>query len=291
MQKETFNVENSKVSSDKTIALISDMHLDSKFNKEYYSALLDMLDSINPNYITLCGDYFGRGSARVGFDDDTSRRHILKYLYAFREIAPVIMSLGNHDVRRFHDERKRDAFRSLEDKDIYPLDNANAVIDDVNFMGYMPTKWAYPADRIVRRKEKMILRDIEKTNFVIDENRMNILLSHLPNIIYDKYLMNNTKELYKYDLVLSGHHHGGLSKEHEKALNNILDRLEKIGVDKEKFKYAGLSMSPINPIPFLGFKTRGMHEINGTNLIIGRGARSGRKLDDNFVTEVKIKKR
>ena len=297
MQKETFTVENDKVSSDKTIALVSDMHLQNNFNEDFYKDLLNMLDNINPNYITLCGDYFGRGNGKAGFDNPEARAHMLRYLYAFREIAPVIMSLGNHDIRRFHDEEKRMAFRSLEDTDIYPIDNTNTIIDDMNFMAYMTTKWAYPADRIIKIKEKMILKDIENTNFVIDNNRMNILLSHLPNIIYDKYLMKKAKDLYKYDLVLSGHHHGGMSLKHENTLNNTLDKLEEIKAlknykeDIEKFRYAGLALSPINAIPFLGFMTRGMHEINGTNLIIGRGSRSERKLDENFVTEVKIKKK
>lgn len=294
MKTENFVVENTKVSNDHTLALISDMHLKDTIDTFYFNSLIETIDNINPSYITLAGDYFHGLLGKYTFWNEQSRRHLLYYLHAFREIAPVIMSLGNHDIERLHDKEKRKHFKSLESKDLYPLDNENIVLNDMNFMGYIPPKWAYPVDRIVRRKEKMIVKDIKTVNFETKEDKMNILLSHLPNILRDKYIMERCPELYKYDLVLSGHHHGGLTEKQEVSLNKRIDRLEQINILKkhknylEELRYAGYMWITLNAIPFISKTTRGMHNVGGSTMIISRGAKTTHGIDDAYVTKVDI---
>lgn len=296
MRTETYEVENNKLTKDYTIALISDMHLKSKLDNNYFNSMLSILKEINPSYIALAGDYFYGILGRYTFWNEESRRLLLYYLHAFREIAPVVMSLGNHDIERIHDKEKREHFKSLEDKDIYPLDNENIVLDDLNFMGYIPPKWAYPIDRIVKRKEKMIAKDIKSVCFELKEDKMNILLSHLSNLFFDEYIMRECPEIFKYDLVLSGHMHGGLTAKQEASLNRMIDRLESIELLKkyrdclESFRYAGFIETGINPIPFVSKMTRGIHEVGGTTLVIGRGAKTIYGLDDAYITKVKLHK-
>ena len=155
---------------------------------------------------------------------------------------------------------------------------------------------SYPIDRIVRRKERMIVKDINKYNFEIQDDKMNILLSHLPNILFDKYIMKKCPQIYQYDLVLSGHFHGGFTEEQEACLNKTIDRLEEIKLLKkhkeylESLRYAGYIEISLNPIPCLAKTTRGMHEVGGTTMIISRGAKTKHGLDDAYVTEVKLQK-
>ena len=296
MKTETYEVKNNNLTEDHTLALITDMHLKDELDKEYFDSMISTLEKVNPNYITLAGDYFQGLQGKYTFWKEKSRNHLLYYLHAFREMAPVIMSLGNHDIERLHDKEKREHFKSLEDNNIYPLDNESLVLDDMNFMGYIPPKWAYPIDRIVRRKERMIVKDINKYNFEIQDDKMNILLSHLPNILFDKYIMKKCPQIYQYDLVLSGHFHGGFTEEQEACLNKTIDRLEEIKLLKkhkeylESLRYAGYIEISLNPIPCLAKTTRGMHEVGGTTMIISRGAKTKHGLDDAYVTEVKLQK-
>lgn len=295
MKTETYVVENKKLQSDQTLAVISDLHLKDKVDLYYYACMLGAIEGIRPDYIALVGDYFHGLTGKYSFEDPESREHLKLYLHSLREIAPVVMSLGNHDVQRKHDKEKREKyFKSLEERDIYPLDNESAVLGDFNFMGYMPPKRAYPSDRIRRHKEKRIVEDMDTVDFNIKKDKMNILLSHLPNIILDEYIAQRMPELFKYDLILSGHHHGGsLTELQEEKLRNLIDELECKKSLKhckeflEKLRYAGFTSSYINAIPCVSMTTRGMHTVHGTPLIIGKGANPTNNLDNTYVTRVR----
>lgn len=294
MKTETYVVDNSKLQSDQTLAVISDLHLKEDVDLYYYACMLGAVDGIKPDYIALVGDYFNGAFGKHSFENPESREHLKLYLHSLREIAPVVMSLGNDDVQRIHDKEKRkEYFKSLEERDIYPLDNESVVLGDFNFMGYMPPKKNYPVGHISRYKENRIIEDMDTVNFDIKKDKMNVLLSHLPNIIMDEYIAQRMPELYKYDLILSGHFHGGLNELQEQKLNRMIDKLQykkslKFCKDfLEKLRYAGFIHSHINPIPKVSVTTRGMHMVNGTPLIISRGANKTEGLDDTYVTKVR----
>ena len=292
MKKEVFNVSNDKLTENRKLAVITDIHLYEEFIPRYFNGMMETVNDIKPDYITLVGDLVGV-TGKYSFRNPRVMKQLKYYLHAFRDIAPVVMSLGNHDIERIHDKEKREPFRQLKDRDIYPLDNENVILGDFNFMGYMIPKWAYAVDRIPKRKERIIEKDLNTVNFVTEEDKMNILLSHLPNLILDKYFQETFPDLYKYDLVLSGHFHGGLITDDEvKLLNRTIDKLEKIELLKNKKDYleslrdAGFCFVTLNKNPIISLKTRGMHEVNGTTLIISKGAARSRGIDSCYITEV-----
>lgn len=297
MKKEEFSIDNKNIKSDRTIALISDIHLKDKIDRYYINSVLGSIDIMHPDYITLAGDYFYGMSSYYSFENPKSTETLKYYLNAFREIAPVVLSLGDRDIGRFHDKEKRAIFKSLESRDIYPLDNENIVLDDLNIMGYMVPKWGYAVDRITGRKRKIIVRDMEQVDFKLYNDKMNILLSHLPNIIIDKYIHERVPQLCQYDVVLSGHQHGGLTEEHAFKLNQLIDKLDDKKILEgckaflEELRYAGISLFSRNIIPFISMKTRGMHDVYGTKLIVGRGANPTPNLEDTYVSKIRIYKR
>ena len=118
MKTETYVVENKKLQSDQTLAVISDLHLKDKVDLYYYACMLGAIEGIRPDYIALVGDYFHGLTGKYSFEDPESREHLKLYLHSLREIAPVVMSLGNHDVQRKHDKEKRE-FKTLKSDAVF----------------------------------------------------------------------------------------------------------------------------------------------------------------------------
>ena len=262
---------------------------------------------MTPTYIFLVGDYAAGHKAKNNFLNPEAKRRLLTYLHALRELASIIMSLGNHDVSQGMDEELRKEFRTFEEENIHPVDRELTFTDDelnVNFLGYMQPKDTYAICDMNQRKREYVLQDIKKyMPQAIKPGYCNIAGIHTPIVARDKFLLAHGSPTQELDFILSGHHHNGLMNYTTiNRLNRAVDILNKIfpGHEEsiERLRYIGLCENPFNaPLPFINPYARGMHVFGGVPTIISKGAgaggASGPNRDDprnQFVTEVTVKK-
>jgi len=261
---EKYSLKTNKIKKDIKIALISDIHYMDSIADDYNIKIINKVKEINPNYIVLGGDYFC-GLGQFSFLTASSMNCLRELLDGLKKIAPVIMMLGNHDLSIKQDSELREAFKTLKGKDIYPLDNETLELDDITFTSFFAHRKSYAISKITNKKLKIIIEDWYKYKFKINKNKYNILLHHLPDTILDETIKEKIPDIYKYDLVLSGHAHNGCySPERESKL-------------KDKDKYIGFCESILNRPMFVRKVCRGMHNVNGTKLVISRGITSGVK--------------
>ncbi len=305
MQIEEFNVYTNKLDNI-TFALISDLHLSKTKENVSLTNLTNIIKVINPTYIIIAGDYFA-GHKTKSFQDPFERKMLLEYLHELRKIAPIIMSLGNHDIKIENEEELRKDFINLEEDNIHPVDREKTYVDannKINFIGYMQPKIAYSICDLTKKKREIILNDMKKyIPQSIIPGYYNIGIIHTPIVVRDEYLLTHESPIKELDLVLSGHHHNGLvNYKTVERLNNLSEKLQKRYPKHkdsfEKIKYMSYCESIINkPIPFINFYARGMHIFGGVPTIISKGvgslgAAGSKRNDENnqVVTKVKIKR-
>ncbi len=303
MQIEEFNVFTNKI-DDITLALISDLHLSKTKENIDLIKLAETIRRIKPTYIVIAGDYFA-GHKTMSFLDPVERKMLLEYLHELRKIAPIVMSLGNHDIKIENEEELRKEFLNIEEDDIHPVDREKTFVDKnlrINFIGYMQPKVAYSICDLTKKKREIILVDMKKyIPQSIIPGYYNIGLIHTPIVVRDEYLLSHGSPIKDLDLILSGHHHNGLvNYKTVDRLNKLSERLQrhypKHKDTFEKIKYMGYCESIVNkPIPFINFYARGMHIFGGVPTIISKGVGSigaaGSKRDDvnnQVVTKIKI---
>ncbi|MDD3187540.1 MAG: metallophosphoesterase [Bacilli bacterium] len=291
---EQYCLKSEKVKKNIIIALIADLHY---IGTTEYSTNIDIMKAVlnmKPNYICICGDFFG-GFGTNNFENKKVMNILLDLLEKLKKIAPVILSLGNHDLTIRKDKELRKLFKQLKSENIYPLDNESVEFEDCLFSGFYASRKSYAISKISKRKSKMIVKDWNKSDFKPSKNKYNILCHHLPDTLYNKTIKDNISNLFDYDIVLSGHTHNGslsekyIEKRNQKIDNKILKaKSDKIRVQLEKKKYYGFCESIINFPPFLRKVSRGMHYVNGTNLIISKGITSGIKfiIKDKIVFDI-----
>lgn len=182
-----YTVESDKVSRTVTIALITDLHSD-KYGKEQ-KTLLDAVDEQKPDVVLLGGDIF---DDKKSYDNAET---VVKYL---AEKYPCYYVTGNHeywseDIDNILDIVESHGAMVLSgDCDTITINGESINIcgvDDPAVVKY--TKHGQG----IERQMKEALKGVDTENYTI-------LLSHRPELV-DKY-----KE-YDFDLVLSGHAHGG----------------------------------------------------------------------------------
>ena len=199
-----------KANINATLAVVADLH------DTCCGEVLSMLKEISPDLILAPGDIFERHQGKGGNGIPAEKSFMTKLLtdtagwvdgkmkkigrgvemvpsngYEFligaNKIAPVIMSIGNHDVP-FQDED----MEMIEKSGTILLDNADTSIT-VNggkiLLGGLST---YP--------------DYDWLNAFSEKKGYKILLSHHP-----EYYLNDIKENENdtFDLIVSGHTHGG----------------------------------------------------------------------------------
>ena len=263
---------------------------------------------MQPTYIVLVGDYASGHSAVNNLLNLEAKERLLDYLRALRKISPIVMSLGNHDISQNMETPLRKEFLTLEDEvDVHTVDrDVHYKVDDlnINFLGYMQPHELYSICDMNRKKQKGVLNDIkEYMPKSIEDGYYNVGLIHTPYVARDKFLLNNGSPTKLLDLILSGHHHGGLIT--WKLRNKIIKASEILkrifpGHEEaiEKIKYIGLCENPFNhPLPFINPYAWGIHKFGGVDTIISKGvgneSASGPHRSDprnQFVTQVDIKK-
>lgn len=289
---ESINIESGKIANSLKIGAFYDLHLkEGERDVDYIKSIIKKMGELEPAYITGLGDYY-YGHKKTKF---FMRDKLVYLLHGLREIAPVVLSLGNHDLTIQDEDELRKSFRNLAAKDIYTLDNESIEFDDVYFSGYFAPRKAYAVSEMSKKKTNIVIDDLSQTELNPKDYKFSVLISHIPFILLSKEIMKRFPNLYGYDLVLSGHCHNGLYS--LKAEEALVERLEKI-INKlsneqkyselieflESLKSFGLITGPS---PFTRY-ARGLHDVNGTELFISRGVTGQNKKGDSFISEINL---
>lgn len=170
------------------IVHVSDLH-NKKFGHNQ-KILIDKIKEQSPDIIVITGDLIR------GRSDDIS--NAVKFIEEALKIAPVYFVNGNHEVRSINYDKIRNILTklgviTLEGKSLNLYsENEYITISGVNDPCYY---------RRLKKSSIDIMRYM-LSKIKIDKNNYNILLSHVPHMI-DLY------SSFGYDLVFSGHAHGG----------------------------------------------------------------------------------
>lgn len=206
LQVSNYIIDSSKLPSEfdgYKIVQLSDLHL-KEFGKDNIT-LLSKIDAISPDVIFITGDMVYR--RKNGFDI------VVKLIENLVKKYNVYYVLGNHEValrynqlKAFNNKLKEIGVNLLLDSNTRINKNGEHVnIYGVNFKFNMEPK---KVNEIMFDKYNRIF---QKQVGKIDDNSYNILLAHDP-LNYELY------DKYKFDLVFSGHVHGGAIRLFGKAL-------------------------------------------------------------------------
>lgn len=206
---------------------ISDIH----YNKKILSDLLLKMHEISPDYICIVGDLLDKTN------DDL--RDMIIWLKEVSDSFKVIISLGNHDMVRYDKGNEYPWSTSINSNFFKIVDKISNVVylRDV-FESYSDGKVTFSAlnmdsfwyenkdNREAKVEFYRVLSEIDTSN--LERSSLNILLSHSPNRLIDnnEIIANKFEVLKYYDLILSGHNHGGLTP---KILRPIMNHTGFVG--------------------------------------------------------------
>ncbi|MBP3200809.1 MAG: metallophosphoesterase [Lachnospiraceae bacterium] len=214
----TFNVKNIKNSKKLRLIFISDFH--NKYYKNNYDNIINDILNTKPDYIILGGDFidfskFQSLNNKIGISNTYSFiKELIEKIDNNKNynLKGIFFSFGNHELRlksridnvdlvneysNFIEFIKNNNIKLL-DNNIYKLDEGINLSGLSLFDGYYrnvfsrKTKYTHIENKVLNNYFKNI-----------DKNDYNIIAFHKPDYATD--LID-----YGFDLVLSGHYHGGL---------------------------------------------------------------------------------
>lgn len=206
------------------IVQLSDLH-----SKSFGDVLVEKVQKINPDIIVFTGDLVDSKK----YDEQTS----LALMKNLVEVAPVYYVTGNHEWWSGEYENLES---KLIDTGVYVLRNTAEDItinnDTIQIFGVDD-----PAKANIGYAEQSILEeDIQNTITRLEKDRFSILLSHRPEMFY-------LYAQYEFDLVFSGHAHGG----------------------QVRIPFVGGLVAPNQG--FFPKYTEGAHTSDGTTMVVNRG--------------------
>jgi len=185
-----------------TVAVIADLH-----DRPYFSIIQSLSDR-RPEIICMTGDLVFGGKPDNNHLLIRTQKYVLPFLRACRRIAPIFLSLGNHE-RAVADAD----LQLIRDTGCIVLDNEWTVREGV-VIGGLTSHYVLDYRRFRQGKQDLypkcrhkprIIKE-PKTEWLADFEKQagyKILLCHHPEY-YPLYLKN-----WNIDLILAGHAHGG----------------------------------------------------------------------------------
>ena len=180
-----------------TIALFSDIHYYSKLNLKKLSEIENRLNELKPDYVFVTGDIIDRIEVTV----EPEFKYLLSFLERLADISKLILNFGNHDIR-CHDKKKYNNWWEKLDSRIIILNNKEYEDEYIYVYGISLGEDYYKGERT---NIKQLIQKIDEAN--IKDDKYNILLFHSPVNFTDEEI----KKRNKFDLVLTGHTHNGLT--------------------------------------------------------------------------------
>lgn len=217
MKRNEYTLYSSKIKSDKNIAIVSDLHISENTSDKKLNEVLSTLEDIEPTQIVMPGDLYNVDMTTLCDDKVTN------FMNSVKEIADVFYVKGHtEDLGSLQNYRLLPK-RLNQDGRIHVLgenkggfqtiatDYADLTITGLRF----PTEFYQLSEleklnTLLSKCEEYLHRIIK-----LSDNSYNILLCHEPiirDVIYLLEVMRDDKPL-SFDLVISGHNHGGILPE------------------------------------------------------------------------------
>jgi predicted MPP superfamily phosphohydrolase len=178
----SYELVNDKITNGFRMVLLSDFH--SCSYGEHQSILLDEIKRQEPDVVLLTGDIF---------DDNLPQKNAKELLSALSNLYPCFYVSGNHEFRSGEIVQMKQMIR---DNGIFVLEGTGVPFE-VN--GQTITIFGIDDPDV---GDEIFEHQLKECGKNVGKNQFSLLLSHRPERI-DEY------QFYGFDLVLSGHAHGG----------------------------------------------------------------------------------
>lgn len=197
-------IYNNHTKKDIIIVHISDIHFSSLTKEKVLIKLKEEIAKLKPDYIMITGDL-------IDIPDITKNNEkiieLLTFLSNIAKISKVFISLGNHDIIS---EEDYIFFNKLDDLyNIYVLNNKSYQDDYIYISGFtLPNEYYYNVTK--KESSEILIKCLKKHPELISKlpnNLPKIALIHSPIKIVQKEVLSIMQE---YDVILSGHTHGGM---------------------------------------------------------------------------------
>ena len=181
----TYDIEINKNFNDKTLMIVSDIHLGTIVSKTDLTKISNHANAIDPEGIILLGDIF---------DENTTSDEVTYAMKIFKSLAakyPVYFIEGNHEIgfKGRTPLKEFDIVNRLQESGVIVLLDEAVSLDDIYLIGRK--------DYVVKNR-----KELEEITNNLDDNKPLILLDHQPR----DYKHNAELGIY---LQLSGHTHAG----------------------------------------------------------------------------------
>lgn len=177
-----YSLESDKISSDITVAVVSDLHSCNYGNNQ--KELVSKLNKENPDIVLMPGDIV---------DDMLPIKKAKEFLSAITKLYSCYYTSGNHEV---WSNDLNDIKLMMSNYGVKVLEGTN---DIININGNMLNILGVDDPEVGYDK---FMNQLEQCNTNLNNINFSILLSHRPELI-DIY------NQYNFDLIVSGHAHGG----------------------------------------------------------------------------------
>jgi len=212
------------------ICVLSDIHFSYRVKNRKLNALREKLSTRKPDYIFMPGDIVDSNNM---IEKESEEKRLLNWLASLGEIAPVLISEGNHDVykRTSKEKQKRtgDKWEIYKNtsfikkvnalKNVHYLDNEVFEDDKIYVLGLTLSPKTY----CLLKAEKGIMKssntgenvdeflntlDSLKTKITnLPKGKKSFALIHSPASLSDKHIKSKLSE---FNYLVSGHMHNGL---------------------------------------------------------------------------------
>jgi len=208
-----------KIKNDILLTILSDIHYSKDFDMTWLNQCLKNLKIDAPDAIMIIGDLVDECNI-----NNKDINNLLDYFHNLSKIAPVFITLGNHDITY---KIKRKKWKKVEDKDNFWLtslekfcnneENIHIIINeslDYNLKGNRITisTLVMNNEYFLEQKENKLEHKntfLKYFNPIFKKNTYNIHLEHSPLRIMNKNIRKDLG-ITNLDLTLSGHAHNGL---------------------------------------------------------------------------------
>ena len=227
MNRIDYMLESSKVDTDKNIAICSDLHINRNTPKEKLDDVLETLSDIQPTHIVIPGDLYDVDDTTIS--TDLRQDKVSLFIDNASEIADVFYVKGNAEQKsnllpyglyNNHNEKFHLLCeRNTDGKYKYVYNNG------INVLGIKLPLDFYKLSECQRTKYLLVQykKYLEKLSKHCGNKNFNVLLCHDP-IIVDamRYLKSSNEVNANFDLIISGHNHGGIWPDYMKPFFKLI---------------------------------------------------------------------
>jgi len=203
---------------DITITQISDTHISKMVSKEKTNNIVSLVSDIKPDYIVLNGDIIDTPSV---LEDNDKKIQTRDFVLGCAEIAKTFYTTSNHDdtnevyTLSLNVPKRTTTYNYFWNKlkryhNVYDINNKVYEDDNIYLMGIKLTNQYYFSQKFfhIENQQELTkeLKNLRKKLNNLRDNKVNIAAIHSPEFELSEV---NRNILSNFDLILSGHAHGG----------------------------------------------------------------------------------